>query len=319
MAEKQSQQINDLIFKELIKRGYSLEGSTRIWDIADSKLWYLTPKQAQSYLDLLDSESYKSNYGPKEMTLIGDNIQEIIQSVTGEPLNLVDLGCGDGRKAKIFVEELSKENKVRYCPIDISGYMVSKAIKTISKHNIEEVVESKWNISDFENLENITPLLNQDPYKKNLFLLLGNTLGNFELHDLLYQVRSCMKSGDSLLIGNGVDNQKMEEHIEFLYKNKNLNDFLIRIPLQLGLSRKDMEFEIRFANHRIEFCYTIKKGKEITFNEKTITFKKGDQLLVAVAYHYSKEDLIGFLNLYFDDVMTKISEDGSYALALCKK
>ena len=40
-------QINDLIFKELIKRGYSLEGKTRIWNIADSKLWYLTPEQAQ--------------------------------------------------------------------------------------------------------------------------------------------------------------------------------------------------------------------------------------------------------------------------------
>jgi len=39
--------INDLIFKELIKRGYELEGKTRVWDVADSKLWYLTPEQAQ--------------------------------------------------------------------------------------------------------------------------------------------------------------------------------------------------------------------------------------------------------------------------------
>ena len=52
MAEKPSQKINDLIFRELIKRGYSLEGNTRIWNIADSKLWYLTPEQAKAYLDL---------------------------------------------------------------------------------------------------------------------------------------------------------------------------------------------------------------------------------------------------------------------------
>ena len=45
-------QVNDLIFKELIKRGYSLDGKTRIWNIADSKLWYLIPEQAQGYLDL---------------------------------------------------------------------------------------------------------------------------------------------------------------------------------------------------------------------------------------------------------------------------
>ena len=34
---KDSLKINDLIIKELIKRGYSLEGNTRIWNIADSK------------------------------------------------------------------------------------------------------------------------------------------------------------------------------------------------------------------------------------------------------------------------------------------
>jgi len=204
MAKKQDQKINDLIFKELIKRGYSLKNNIRSWNIADSKLWYLTPGQAQSYLDLLDSESYKSEFGPKEMTLIGKNISTIVEAVAKEPVNLVDIGCGDGRKAKIFVEEISKKNQVRYCPIDISGYMVSKAIKIISKCNVGEIIESKWNISDFENLDNITPLLNQPPYKKNLFLLLGNTLGNFELHDLLYQIRSCMKSGDYLLIGNGI-------------------------------------------------------------------------------------------------------------------
>ena len=46
------QVINDLIFKELIKRGYSLEGNTRVWNIADSKLWYLTPEQSEAFLDI---------------------------------------------------------------------------------------------------------------------------------------------------------------------------------------------------------------------------------------------------------------------------
>ena len=318
MAETTGQ-INDRIFRELIKRGHSLEGKTRIWNIADSKLWYLTPEQAQSYLDLLDSESYKSEFGPKEMTLIAENISMIVKSMENEPLNLVDIGCGDGRKAKIFIKKISKNNKVRYCPIDISGYMVNKAIKAISEYSSGEIIESKWNISDFENLENITPLLNKKPYKKNLFLLLGNTLGNFELHDLLYQIRNCMKSGDYLLIGNGIENRNMEETIEFCKNNKLNNEFLIKIPLQLGLNRKDIELGVRFANHRIEFFYTIKKAKEITFNKKTIKFKKDDQLLVAVSYHYSKEDLASFLNLYFDTVTIKTSKDNSYALALCKK
>jgi len=73
--------INDMMFRELLKRGYSLDGNTRVWNIADSKLWYLTPKQAEGYLKLLDSESYQSDFGPKEMTLIGKNVDKIMESV----------------------------------------------------------------------------------------------------------------------------------------------------------------------------------------------------------------------------------------------
>ena len=87
-----SQEINDLIFKELIKRGYSLEGNTRIWNIADSKLWYLKPEQSQSYLDLEDSSEYKENIIQKEIDLINGNIEEIIDKVKGENLNIIDLG-----------------------------------------------------------------------------------------------------------------------------------------------------------------------------------------------------------------------------------
>ena len=54
-------QVNDLIFKELLKRGYSLRGKTRVWNIADSKLCYLTPNQAQAFLDLERSSEYKKD------------------------------------------------------------------------------------------------------------------------------------------------------------------------------------------------------------------------------------------------------------------
>ena len=58
-VSKEDPVINDLIFKELIKRGYSLKGNTRIWNISDSKLWYLKPDQAQAYLDLERSKVYQ--------------------------------------------------------------------------------------------------------------------------------------------------------------------------------------------------------------------------------------------------------------------
>ena len=44
--------MESLIFKELVLRGFSLEGNTRVWNVADSKLWYLNPEQAQAYLEI---------------------------------------------------------------------------------------------------------------------------------------------------------------------------------------------------------------------------------------------------------------------------
>jgi uncharacterized SAM-dependent methyltransferase len=318
MMHKEGRKINDLIFKELIKRGYSLEGNTRVWNIADSKLWYLNPEQSQAYLDLEDSVEYKKNVIQKEIDLINQSTDEIIDKVKEENLNIIDLGCGDGKKAVIFVEQLKGKIKLRYCPVDISSYMVEKALEQIKKVDAGEVVEFQWNISDFENIENISILLRQGEFKKNLFLLLGNTLGNFEINELLYEIRSSMKGGDFLLIGNGLDNRNPEEVLKS-YNTDEVNEFLIHIPLQLGLSREDIKLGTRFTNSRVEVYYTIQNSKKIKFQEKEVSFNKGDQILVSVSYKYNKEDFIGFLNLYFDDVMVKLSDDGSYALALCKK
>ena len=104
-AAKNGKHINNLIFKELIKRGYSLEGNTRIWNIADSKLWYLTPEQAQAFLDLEDEKEYKKTVTQQELDLIDENTKEILEKSGNEPINIIDVGCGDGRKASIFIEK----------------------------------------------------------------------------------------------------------------------------------------------------------------------------------------------------------------------
>ena len=317
-AEAKNPQINDLIFKELIKRGYSLEGNTRIWNIADSKLWYLKPEQAQAFLDLESSKEYQEEIIQKEVDLINNNIDEIVLKVGKEGLNIIDIGCGDGKKAALFTEHLKGKIKLKYCPIDISDYMVTRAIKNVKKLDAGEIVECQWNISDFENIENITTLLRQGEIKKNLILLLGNTLGNFEINELLYEIRSSMKGGDFLLIGNGLDSRNSIDILKS-YNTPEVNEFLIHIPLQLGLSKKEIKFGTRFANSRVELYYTLLKDKEIKFQDKAVVFHKGDQILVSVSYKYNKEDFISFMNLYFDDVLMKISENGSYALALCKK
>jgi len=311
-------QVNDLIFKELIKRGYSLEGNTRVWNIADSKLWYLTPEQSQAFLDLEKDQGYREDIIQKEINLINQNINELVNTMGLKERNIVDLGCGDGKKALIFLQHLKGKVDIRYCPIDISGYMVQKALETFRQTNIGEVVEFKWNISDFENIENIAHLLRIGKFKQNLYLLLGNTLGNFEINELLYEIRSGMKEGDYLLIGNGLSTKNPEALLES-YTTDHVNNFLEHIPLQLGLDKSDISFGTRFKNSRIELFYALNKNKLVKFQDKEVFFNKGDRVIVSVSYHYRKEDFISFLKMYFNDVKFFISKDNAYALALCKK
>jgi len=273
MAENPDQTINDLIFRELIKRGYSLEGNTRIWNIADSKLWYLKPEQAQAFLDLESSENYQKEVIQKEIDLINNNIEEIVGKIGSENMNIIDIGCGDGKKAVIFTEHLKGKVKLRYCPVDISSYMVEKAIKKIKAADVGEVVELQWNISDFENIENISILLRQGEFKRNLNLLLGNTLGNFEINELLHEIRSSMRGGDFLLIGNGLDNRNPEEILKS-YDTEEVNEFLIHIPLQLGLTKDDVRLGTRFENSRVELYYTVQNSKEIKSQGKKLHLTK---------------------------------------------
>lgn len=315
--------IHSLIFKELIKRGYSLEGNTRIWNIADSKLWYLTKEQAQGYLNLDSDSSYKKSIGQAQAEdLIQTHLSEIADRIKSGSINIVDLGCGDGTKAISLVKQLKALKnglKVRYCPIDISSHMVSKAIENFSKFEGGEIARFQYNISDFENLGNIAPLLKNSEFKNSLFLLLGNTLGNFEIHELLYTIRSSMDRQDLFVVDTGVDDQKQEERAASYQENPKVNEWMIHIPLQLGLSRSDVKIGFRFKNSRIEAYYTLLNNKEVDFQGKKINFYKGDQIIVAIAYKYNKTDLKSYLNMHFDDVRIKISKDGAKALAVCSR
>jgi hypothetical protein len=128
-----------------------------------------------------------------------------------------------------------------------------------------------------------------------------------------------MKGNDLLVIGNGIDNGKVDTRAESYEKNETVDKFLIKIPFQLGLKPNEIEIGTRFKNSRIELYYTIKKDKTIKFQEKEIQFHEGDQIIVAVGYKYPKEEFMSYLNIHFDDVSAKTSEDETQILALCKK
>ncbi|HAZ17136.1 MAG: hypothetical protein A3H59_01825 [Candidatus Jacksonbacteria bacterium RIFCSPLOWO2_02_FULL_43_9] len=310
---------NDLIFKELLTRGFTLENKTRVWNIADSKLWYLTPSQAQGFLNLEKNEGYKKSIIAKEISLINNYLSSFLKELPFKTYNLIDLGCGDGKKASLFIKEFSKHLSIRYCPIDISAYMVNQAARTIKKLKVGEVLKFKWNISDFENLDNVMPLFRDAGFEHHFMMLLGNTLGNFDRDDILHGIKNSMAKNDVLLIGNGISNgRKSGEWIKD-YKNEKINKWLIKVPLLLGLKESDIKYEVRFVNSRIEEIYILQKDISLKHLGKTVKFEKGDIIIVAISYKYTKDKFKQNIKKFFPKVKIYTDKDKSYTLAFCKK
>lgn len=117
------------------------------------------------------------------------------------PLNVVDLGAGDGRKTRVLLDHLLGAGAaVHYVPIDISeGAMrelvarMRTTLPTLEVHGLvaEYVAGLSW-------------LKDQRPQRRNLVLFLGSSAGNFRrgpLRALLWQLREACSHGDLLLVG----------------------------------------------------------------------------------------------------------------------
>jgi uncharacterized SAM-dependent methyltransferase len=311
------EKINDLIFKELIKRGYSLDGKTRIWNLADSKLWYLTPRQAQGYLDLEESDDFKNLSSKDETELLGKHLEEIKKVIGNEPVNIVDLGCGDGKKAGELILRLKETNKVRYCSIDISSYMVRKAVENLPGI-VGDSVEIIWNVSDFENLENVTSMLSDSEYKRNIFLFLGGTISTFEPHTVLYEIVEAMKSNDIFLMGLGLSKDRIGTE-KFPGNKIAYDNFMSMVVTQLGFVREELDFGVRKEGLRTEMFYTIKRDKNIILKNRKISFNEGDQIIVANVVRYTKEEIEKILKIYFEEFKIFMNASETRALAVCRK
>lgn|SRR3989338_7209601 len=316
---KEQARINDLIFRELIKRGHSMEGKSRVWNIADSKLWYLTPAQSQAFLDLEKYDIKQIFFFEKEIGLIRENFKILTQEIKNKKINVVDLGCGDGNKALFFIKGFKDASNIRYCPIDISSFMVNKSLNTLSAVKNLQIIKKKNNLIDFFNLDDITSSLRKDSFDTNFLLLLGGSLENSDIHQLMHNIRTSMRDNDYLLIGNKLTHPDHKKMVDYYNKSKYVRNLFLKTIQQIGINEDEVEYGARFKVLRVEMFYKFKVDKTIRCNNKKVDFKAGDKLIVAISYKYTKDRLLECLNLYFSSTELYTSKDGAYALVLCKK
>ena len=95
---------------------------------------------------------------------------------------MVDLGAGDALKTKILMKKALEEGyDFNYIAVDISD----DSNKVLAE-NLKEMTENKLNATIITStFEEGCEWVAKKKTEKNIFLMFGNTLGNFEHHEVI--------------------------------------------------------------------------------------------------------------------------------------
>jgi hypothetical protein len=171
---------------------------------------YNTDQGALRWLALCEDPSYK--LFQESLRFLESKAQETLEAMGAGFLSTapdyVSLGPGNGQKDRILLKALLRyldDHSIPpdffYYPVDISERMIGKAIKTITA---DRALKNRFRIkgvhADFAKLSLFRPVVDYRP-EPNIFLLLGNTLGNIQNEvSFLEKIRTAMHEDDILVL-----------------------------------------------------------------------------------------------------------------------
>ncbi len=170
-------------------QSYKTENGTLHWLKLSSDPLYKVFIESINFLDSHSSEIFQT---------MGDKF------IKTNP-DYISLGPGNGQKDCVLLSSLlSKINiqsEIFYYPVDVSHRMLSNAIQTIiSDEHIRGKIKIKAVHSEFDKLSDFRPVFDYRS-EPNLFVFLGNTLGNIQNElTFLQTIKSVMRTGDMFLL-----------------------------------------------------------------------------------------------------------------------
>jgi dimethylhistidine N-methyltransferase len=134
-----------------------------------------------------------------EAEILTARTADILAAVGEGPLDIVDLGAGDGRKAAIVIQDaLNRGPDVRYVPIDISEAAMSKLVDGMRARFAGLAVGGVVG----EYFDSLNWLSRSQ--RRRMVMFLGSNIGNFtkvQARVFLRQLWEALNPGDLALIG----------------------------------------------------------------------------------------------------------------------
>ncbi|WP_343487587.1 L-histidine N(alpha)-methyltransferase [Allomuricauda sp. d1] len=210
-----------------------------------------------------------------EFEILTNHAAEIssLFSGDGSPFSLFELGAGDGKKTKILLRQLLKnEASFDYRPIDISQNALEQLEASLEKE-LPKLAINTLQGTYFETLANIA----KTNGRRKVILFLGSNIGNL-LHpqaiDFLIQLRDVL--GDDDLVFMGMDQKKHPQKILDAYNDKTgitetfNKNILARINKEFGGNfdlDKFLHWEVYDPETGTAKSYLVSKEKQSVFIE----------------------------------------------------
>lgn len=180
-----------------------------------NKYLYMSTKGALNYLDafssMQDTQKEKNDF---EKTWVATNIKDSLYSYDqkyGEELasgTIISLGAGTSEKEIEILKKvipLCNNKKICYYPLDISFHLLQLSMLKLS-HEFQEpdrvefhpIIADFWDAANYSKKKDLFP---ENNTTGRVFLLLGNTFGNYREIDLLDQLMQLMELNEVLIVG----------------------------------------------------------------------------------------------------------------------
>ncbi len=224
-------------------------------------------------------------------------VDDIIKAMDIEdiPVEIIELGAGDGHKAVQFLQPLKDHAHLTFIPVDIS----MNALVSVEDRFQDELPEIDIQSEQGEYFAAIKEL---NGHRKKVVLFLGSNIGNLsedEANDFMSQLSDSLNPGDKVLLG--VDLKKSPEVILPAYDDKdgitrdfNLN-LLRRINNELGgnfdLDQFSHDPEYDMLKGEAKSYLTSLTDQEVNIEElnRKFKFQKGEKIHTEISQKYDDE------------------------------
>jgi dimethylhistidine N-methyltransferase len=207
----------------------------------------------------------------------------------------VDLGCGDGAKARSW---LGPANVRRYIGVDIAADWLQATLAVTGKQFPD--IDCLGVVTDFTRPFHIHPVLNGCAEAPPIFFYPGSSIGNFtppEALALLRSIRTHLDDNGRLLVG--VDLVKDAATVEAAYDDAlGVTAAFNRNVLRVANRLLDADFDpIRFGHRaffnatesRIEMHLAALSTHSVRIGGHTRQFEAGETIVTEYSYKYTPE------------------------------